>query len=268
MNIRLKWINLIKQVYPRYGLKDSDVILATFPKSGTTWFRFIYGNLISLLELDGRLVDYELLNNDLNSSFDGHIYPKIKYNKLPRLVATHQIYDERKFGNNRVIYLSRNPLDTLVSYWEYRKGFKQFHNEFTFKSLIRDEKFGIQAWIDHYLNWVAKADIVITYEDLKRNEMKEVMKIISLFSIDISDKNIIELAIERSKFDTIRSMEEEKGLDTRAKQGLKESFRFARKGQAGQWRSYFDSEDVEYVNGMLTKAGLSEYGNVDGSISP
>jgi|SRR3989344_4270168 len=258
MNIKLKSIKLIKQIYPRYGLASSDIILATFPKSGTTWFRFIYANLISILELDGRMVDYELLNNDLNSSFDAHIYPKIKYNKLPRLVATHQIYDIRKFGKNRAIYLSRNPLDTLVSYWEYRKGFKQFHDEFTFKSLIRDEKLGMQAWIDHYLKWSEKADVAISYENLKKNEMNEVMKIINHFSIDIPDKKIIELAIERSKFDNIRRIEEVRGLDTNAKNSLKESFRFARKGQTGQWKSYFDSEDLEYVKNMLIKSKLDE----------
>ncbi len=267
MNIKSKWIKSIKQVYPRYGLKDSDIILATFPKSGTTWFRFIYGNLISILELDGRFVDYQLLNNELNCSFDTHIYPAIKYAKLPRLVATHQTYDERKFGKNRAIYLSRNPLDTLVSNWEYKKGFKYFHDELTFKSLIRDEQYGIRAWINHYLKWTAKADIVITYENLKKNEMKEVMKIINLFSIDVPDKNTIQLAIERSRFDTIRSMEEENGLDTSAKKDLKESFRFARKGQTGQGKLYFDSEDIEYVNDMLTKSGLRGKGWVDSDSS-
>jgi|GEM_PF-644487 len=258
MDIRYKWINLIKRVYPGYGLKNSDIILGTFPKSGTTWFRFIYGNMISILELDGRAVDYDMLNNDLNSSFDAHIYPKIKYKKLPRLVATHQAYDGRKFGKNRAIYLTRNPLDTLVSYWEYRKGFKKFNNEFTFKSLIRDEKYGIHAWVDHYLSWSDKADVVISYEDLKKSEVGVMTKIINTFSLDVHDKKIIELAIERSRFDTIRSMEKEKGLDARAKKDLKESFRFARKGKTGEWRSYFDNEDIEYVGNILTRSGLRD----------
>ena len=32
----------IKFVYPRFELRDSDILLASYPKSGNTWMRFIW----------------------------------------------------------------------------------------------------------------------------------------------------------------------------------------------------------------------------------
>lgn len=54
----------IKKLYPRFGLLPTDIIFGTFPKSGTTWVRFIFANIISLAELDGREVDYDFLNGE------------------------------------------------------------------------------------------------------------------------------------------------------------------------------------------------------------
>lgn len=259
MNIKSRTINLIKMIYPRYGLKDTDIILATFPKSGTTWFRFIYANLISLIELDGRVVDYEFLNEQLPASFDAHIYPKVKYNKLPRFVATHQKYDDIKFSGNKKLYIYRNPLDTMVSYWEYRKGFKYFKEDCSFKNFIRGEEYGLETWIIHYLSWIQKADLLITYEELKKDDIQVVIKVLESFSINITNKDYVYKAVERSRFNKIRKMEEENGLDKRAKKTLKKSFRFARKGTIGEWENYFDEEDIKFANNLFRKYRLESF---------
>lgn len=248
---------IVGKLYPRLGLKRSDVILATFPKSGTTWFRFIIANIVSLLHLDGQIVDYHLLNGELRGAFDSFVFPTLWPDNFPRFLASHKNYSTRKFGKNRCVYLFRNPRDVMVSFFEYKRNFREagrYVNDF--KTFIRDEKYGIPAWCKHYLSWKRKADIVLTYEGLKSSGFYELNRVLEHLELKekVSD-DLLKEAIKRSSFERIRGLEEERGLDTMAAKDLESGFKFARKGKIGEWKRYFDSEDISFALNMIRKVG-------------
>lgn len=246
-------------IYPHLGLHPSDVILASFPKSGVTWFRFIITNLISLNELGGIKVDYSLLNGELRAAYDSHDFPKIKYSVIPRIFATHRNYSDRRFERYRRIYLYRNPADTMVSYYEFRRawtGTNKYLKEF--KHFLRDERFGLTTWCQHVQDWRQNADIVLTYKGLKEDTLSTVRRVLEKLNIDNISDDILQEAISRSSFRSVRRMEEEKGLDKRTSSHLKEGFRFARKGSIGQWKEYFEDDDLELLHRMLEEYKLQD----------
>ena len=58
------------------NLNKSDVILAAFPKTGSTWVRFLFCNLIALLEWNNRSVDFNLLNDTMPYFGEGNLHKK------------------------------------------------------------------------------------------------------------------------------------------------------------------------------------------------
>jgi len=257
--VRRVGVRAVKAVYPRFGLRHSDIILAAFPKTGSTWVRFILANIVSIKELGGRRVDYNLLNGDLAAEYDPHRYPKIEYRILPRFVKTHMEYERKRFGRNQALYVCRNPGDTMVSYFEYlraRKGRARYTGDF--KSFIRDARYGIQGWCRHVLGWRDKATAVLTYEGMKVDGVSAMKSVFEELGVSGIDDELLMQAIRRSSFSAVRKMEETTGLDSRAERHLDPGFRFARKGVSGEWKHYFDDEDVEYLRRVANDLGLTE----------
>ncbi len=258
-NFIKKYILKIKRKYkPRYGLSDNDIILATFPKSGTTWIRFILANIISIEELGGITIDYHILNNKLRASFEDNNFPIINYSCLPIIWNTHRPYKSTMFGNNLSIYLYRNVGDVMVSYFKHRKGLKGFREyRGNFKEFIKDKNYGIEAWCNHIISWLPNANVLITYEELKNNPFISIKRTLLKLNIqNIRDETIIK-SIERSQFDKIKKLEIERGLDIKSKSRHKKGFIFARKGVVGDYESYFDLEDITYMNSILEKYNLT-----------
>ena len=244
-------VSSIRKFYPKFGLAKDDIIFATFPKSGTTWFRFILANIISLNELDGITVDYKLLNEKLNTAIEPNWMPKIKYLSIPIIRSTHFKYNESMFQGNKSIYLYRNPKDTMVSYFHYRKSFKKNEFKGEFKDFIRHNDWGIKAWCQHFVSWISNCTVSISYEELKDDTFLSMKKIFNELGITGVNDNVLVEAINRSEFSTIKKMERELGLDKRASNKHKNDFEFARKGKISDGGNYFDEEDSLYLMKVL-----------------
>lgn len=215
---------------------------------------------MTLYELGGREVDYQLLNGPLAAEYDPHRYPKINYTCIPRFVKTHMEYSRRRFGRNRTLYVIRNLGDTMVSYYEYLKARRdRLRFNGTFGQFIRHRQFGIEAWARHVAGWLPEADATISYEDMKADGVKTILDALQRLGVDRVAEAVISEAVQRSSFERVRNMEERRGLDRRAREHLEEGFRFARKGAVGQWQDYFAEDDLVLVDQILAQFGLTRY---------
>tara|TARA_Y100001968_G_scaffold67882_1_gene58870 strand:+ start:9570 stop:10367 length:798 start_codon:yes stop_codon:yes gene_type:complete len=251
----LKIINTVKF---HNKLKKEDIMLATYPKSGTTWFRFILANIISYIDFDSKYsIDYETLNGSFRCSYDSKDISEINYESIPRFFATHRPYSALRFNRYKSVYILRNPGDVMISFYHYNKSLKNPYTKCaSLKEFIRDEKVGIKKWCFHVNSWVNKANVILTYEGMKKNAFSEIKTMFDTLGIIIND-NAINYSIEKSDFKLIKNMEKKIGMDKKAKEKHKEGYLFARKGQTNQWKEYLDEEDIQYINSYIKKTTLS-----------
>ena len=89
------------------ALRNGDVILAGFPRSGTTWTRHVLCNLISLNEWGGRDVE-PILDQTMPALGANNLFHAWRHSTMPRVVKTHHPYT-RLFRSVPAVGLIRDP---------------------------------------------------------------------------------------------------------------------------------------------------------------
>ena len=249
-------VRATQKAYPRIGLRESDIILASFPKSGNTWMRFIWANMVSLKELGGREINFHNITHEVGAEYDSYSYGNVEYESLPRLVKTHREYDDR-FKVNRSIYLVRNPADTLLSFYDYKRNHKDNkYDSLSESQFLRDPEVGVKAWCKHVTGWTSEADIIIAYEEMKKNALNVVHRVLDHFCLTDIDKQIVRRAVQRSSFQNIRKVEEKKGRPRENQ--FKKGFRFAQKARLGEWKERLSKRDIKFIDKEVDNIGLSD----------
>jgi len=213
----------------------------SFPKSGRTYLRFMVGKYF---QLKNNLKEKHILNYaEDNGLIFTHAHSYEDYHNI----------DFSVLKKEHTIWLRRNPIDTLVSFFfhvKYRK--KQYKS--SIHDFIRSEQYGIQNFIS-FENKVKKLnhEMVLHYEDMC--ELPEVFLTSILKKLGENPiKDYVEWAIEESSFDKMReaemsgrvSISEKDYIDKTDERQLK-----VRKGQIGKGINYLTKEDIKYVNKIM-----------------
>jgi estrone sulfotransferase len=242
-----------KQKIMRYiagttALRADDVWLPSFPKSGSTWVRFLLCNIISLTELEGRPVDFHLLDSIMPALGYSDLSKPWPYTCIPRFIKTHKPYRAFLFARpKRTIYVIRDPRDAMVSYYHFQQAHKIRPFTRSISDFIRHIDYGLEAYIRHYLVWKPHITHIVQYESLKQDTKSELQKILQIVEAQVVDE-LTTIAVERSSFSRIRAAQERTGLSGRKR--FQAQFRFARKGQIGQWADYFSKADMVYYKDL------------------
>lgn len=248
MALQNKIRSVILNVIGVLGLRKEDYLLSSYPRSGSTWIRFFLCNLISLKEWSGKKIDFAILNRTMIAFGRSNLLDSWSYSNIPRIVKTHRSYT-RFFGDTISIGLVRDPRDVMVScfhFYKHRGG----HFEGTFSDFIRTKGYGLPSWFEHYRSWKDRWNIVVMYEDLRRDSFSEFSRILE-FIHSTFPPEIIREAMKRSNINEVRRIEESENSVFIANEA-----KFARSGEVGQWRSYFNSEDEDYFEKLRAKYKL------------
>ncbi len=186
------------------NITENDIFLVSYPKSGNTWLRVV---LHYLLFPD---IELETLR-DINKSVpDIHVnIPKKSNVDKIRVIKTHRSYENRDLKENpelyrKVIYLIRNPLNVIPSYYSFfTQSNKMDVNEFIKKMAYGH--IGPGNWQDHVMGWLGHFDfndseyLILKYEDCVKDKIKMIKKLASFIEITINEEHISKIIKSSSK---------------------------------------------------------------------
>lgn len=249
--------------------------LASYPKSGNTYVRFLlnaylYGSLdINKLHLHFRQDDQTayiwqrvshkpLGELDVNESVylrPAMLMHLIETSSAPRLIKTHSIYGEvngiRLIPDpltKAAIYLVRDPRDIVAS-WANHIGesiddvIDQLGKPYV---LIKNKGLYhvVGSWSEHVANWWSAPFQVHRerYEDIHADPVEALGRILDALQVDM-DRDRAERAVEMCRFETLQAKEQENGFNEAPPNGNK----FFRSGKVGGWRDELTEDQVRRV---------------------
>lgn len=199
------------------------VWLASFPRSGNTYFRNI------LFEVYG-------IESGAYHAVDG-VVDHPEYENF-QVVKTHMLPNQlpEKYKNSKSIYLVRDGRDALVSIAHHRKDIvapgSNYYKNLMEAVLARAGSF-FGGWGGNVEAWIAKADVVIKYEDLIKDPLKEVEKLRSIIDLPPPKSSKIP-TFKDLKNGTPKYGSGKKDLKPNTKQ--EHSRKFYRRGVAGSYK--------------------------------
>lgn len=233
-------------------LRRSDVFLCSYPKSGTTWLGFLIAHVLkgdASDELDLKSFNRYVPDVNLQYTKRGSAAAHSGLSD-PRFFLCHATYDAQL---PKVVYVTRDPRDVMVSYWHYQKFLKKDFDQPMAEFLRSDDHWPCE-WDEHVAGWMlprAHADLlVVRYEDIHKDTTAVVRGVLDFAGVRCSEAHI-EAAVEASRFERMRAAEERHGVNGKAGD---EQERFVRKGRVGSWQ-----EEMGYAE---LRAIEEKYGDV------
>jgi len=280
-------IEAVVRFQQHFRAKESDIIVASFPKSGTIWMKAL-AFAISNHQKFSSFENHPLLTSNphelvrfLEFTFGGADIQEQNLNLAnmaePRIFGTHTPFpslpESIKESNCKIIYICRDPFDNFVSAWTYFNKVKPV----SFDPISQEEAFEMYCngiidygpWWSHMLGFwnesVAKPNKVmfLKYEDLKENTSFHVKRIGEFlgcpFTQEDESNGVIESIIKLCSFEKMKDLEVNKsGVIGR---GKIEKKNFFRKGEKGDWVNHFSPPMIEklskIVEEKLSGSGLS-----------
>lgn len=188
-----------------FRIREDDIFLVSYPRSGNTWMRFMIGNYLS-----GGKIDFINVHSFMP---DMHFQTQEveKSTMEPRIIKSHFAF-RPEFKN--VIYLVRNGKDVAVSYYHFHRRSKLIPETCTFGEFLQKFNEGsveYGKWSDHVDSWIDRGPdrfLFVRYEDLKANPVGELIKICVFANMEV-DLARLQYAVEVSKFENMSKLDGE-----------------------------------------------------------
>lgn len=256
----------------RFEARPSDVLLASFPKSGTTWLKALAFATLRRADHPPQDVEHPLRRRNPHDCIEfieeafaplagedtgGDVFAALP---SPRLLATHLPYTllpERITAEGtgcKIVYVCRNSKDALVSMWHFtsKKLAAEANGGTPPKPYTMEEAFELFCdgraicgphW-DHVVEyWQASRTraeklLFLCYEEMLRDPVGNVRKLAEFmghaFSVEEEAAGVAQDVVELCSIDALKNM----GVN---KTGTQKHFKnedFFRKGVIGDWSNH------------------------------
>jgi len=275
-----KEIQAIITTQNHFKVRDNDVIVATVPKSGTTWLKALVFAIVNRGRFDVQSRDHPLFSfnpHDLVPFLEYKVYadlngqlPNLHSLPSPRLFATHVPYQslpESMIDNSskcKIVYICRNPFDTFVSIWHFIKKIRPLNlgpmsMEEAFDMYCKGQ-VGYGPYWDHMLRYweeslrAPQKVMFLKYEDLKEDVHVQVRKLAQFLGYPFSPEEEKDGAVEDitklCSFQNLKDLEVNKEGNSILYFENKGLFR---KGEVGDWVNHLSREMVEKLGETFEK---------------
>ncbi|KAI9105064.1 hypothetical protein K1719_022780 [Acacia pycnantha] len=277
-----KIIEGILRFQNQFQASDSDIILVTSPKSGTTWIKALIFTIINrntnnptspiLTTNPHVLVPFleVLLLHENKSSLSSFLL-----SLLPRILATHIPYvllsESMKQSQCKIVYLCRNPKDIFVSLWHFMcnvvpQHLLGFHSlEDFFEEFCRGVTIFGPIW-DHMLGYYKESlerpwkILFLRFEDLKNDPIRTLKQLADFigysFSPEEENGGVVENILKLCSFENLSSLEVNRtesgwfGIENKV---------YFRRGKVGDWKNLLTADMVKRFN-IIIQEKLEKHG--------
>ncbi|WP_209329432.1 sulfotransferase domain-containing protein [Lunatimonas salinarum] len=263
-------------------MENRVIWLASYPKSGNTWFRSFITALrkgevdINQMATQGIYSAKGLWEEILDTDFDdltlreAEAYRRLAmgYSYLgevtPRFLKVHDAYTYSPWGGkpivadvpgNFAIYLVRNPLDVVLSFANHNKQ----SVDQTIDQFICNESAGfvkstrswsqsyqrLGTWSLHAESWMFQQQIPIKalrYEDMKAHSIKAFSGALEAAGLHYSADQV-QQALDLVQFEKLQEQEAKKGFHEKPYPSMK----FFNKGQSGRWKQELSVQQIQRI---------------------
>lgn len=228
------------------GLTPADVVSAAYPKSGSTWLRFLAADIASR-DAEVNFISIPELSPPLGAHRDA---PRL-VDGQGRFIKTHESYRAFPRFNARGLYMIRDGRDVAVSLFHFLRRCNVYNGSFDdyLPAFLQGRVVNYGSWQDHVTSWCRAAEkrpdtiAVLRYEELLSPDGPEALRAaLSRIGWNIG-RDVAEAAVERNSFQNMRKIESETGVPVRNPKATRQGS-FVRQGRAGQWQETFSDSQV------------------------
>ncbi|SPT16134.1 unnamed protein product [Triticum aestivum] len=269
--------------HARFSPRPTDVLLVSFPKTGTTWLKA----LAFSAHLPSTGADHPLHRNNphdlvgflelAGEDDDGLIYEGIP---SPRLLAAHLPYSLLPHGitdgsGGRIVYVCRDPKDTLFSFWHFHEkttatlqrmaddgGASSAMPTFeeAFELFCKGQSMAGPQWRHALEYWEASRlspdqVLFLRYEDMLRDPEGSLRKMAVFmgcpFSPEEEETGVVRDIVELCSLGMLKGLEVNRSGRTML--GLKNEA-FFRNGTVGDWSSCMTPAMAARLDGIVAEA--------------
>jgi aryl sulfotransferase len=272
--------------------RHDDIVVATYPKSGTTWMQRILSLLIFRTEepiaLDRTFPWLEVNRRPIDA-----VVGDLEAQQHRRSVKTHVPFDGvPRFEGVKYIHVARDGRDVCMSYHNHCTGFRpealermdaiglaeptlrrpyprvdpdpavHFHDWLTSGAIDgQDDGTPYLSYFAYEKTfWDARKEdnlLFVHYDDLQADMIGEMRRIADFLGIDVSDAELSRIAGSAS-FESMRK-DAAVLIPEMAKNFEGGALRLVNKGKSGRWRGLYDETDVELFDRKLRTAVPAAY---------
>lgn len=230
------------------AVRPDDTFLVSYPRSGSTWTRFLIANLIH----PGKAVTFANIE-ELIPDCEAHSSRYLKRLRGPRMIKSHEYFDHRY---RRVIYLVRDPRDVAFSYHNFQRKYLQIQDDYPLERYISDFVAGRLSssdwgtWGENVGSWLACLDrpsfLLVRYEDLMSDPMLQLGRIARFIEIEASTE-LRASAIERSSAQRMRVLERTQGSQWITTRDKRQDIPFVGAASMGSWKERLSPASIAEI---------------------
>ncbi|XP_076597656.1 cytosolic sulfotransferase 3-like [Chaetodon auriga] len=253
----------------KFEARPDDILIATYPKAGTTWVSYILDLLYFGQTCPERQASLPLYERVPFLEISTPSFPPGKdladqLPTTPRLIKTHLPVQFIPMSfweqNSRIVYVARNAKDNAVSYFHFGRMNNiqpETGDWSTFLKDFMEAKMVFGSWYDHVTGWWEKKQTCpklhyMFYEDLVEDSGREIDQLCSFLGLSPSAEEK-QRVTTGSKFD---NMKQNKMTNYSTVEVMNHTVSpFMRKGKVGDWKNHFtvaqnEAFDEDYKHKM------------------
>ncbi|XP_034379605.1 amine sulfotransferase-like isoform X2 [Arvicanthis niloticus] len=251
-----------------FDIRDDDVFIITYPKSGTIWTQ----QILRLIYFEGHRNNTENISTMYRTPVFEYNIHNLDYAKMssPRIFTSHLPYylvpkglTEKK---TKTLYIYRNPKDVLISYFHFSNWVAIFEATYTMDQCLEkflNGKVLGNCWFDHIRGWYEHRHdfniMFLSYEDMKKDLRSSVLKICNFLEKELNEEDV-DAVVRQATFENMKSdplancnyiINNEIGVKNNDGD-------FLRKGTIGDWKNHLTVKQNERFN-MIFKRNMKHF---------